>query len=131
MYCKGSYFRVSASKARFINHLVYRVPPKHTRTLGIYATLDLGGGLRLGPDEEYIEDTDYQVKETKNLAFFESVKKFLPFIELEDLTADIAGIRPKLKDYDDFIIREESNKSLGGLINLLGIESPGFTSSLF
>jgi len=47
---------------------------------------------------------------------------------------DTAGVRPKLQTKDekfrDFVIAEESEKGLAGFINLIGIESPGFTSSL-
>ena len=57
----------------------------------------------------------------------------MPFIELEDLTADTSGIRPKLQEKGgelrDFIIQEESGKGLPGFVNLIGIESPGLTAS--
>ncbi len=64
----------------------------------------------------------------------ESVNKFLPFIEPEDLSPDIAGIRPKLQGpgehFRDFIIKSEAEYGLCGLVNLIGIESPGLTASL-
>jgi L-2-hydroxyglutarate oxidase LhgO len=67
-------------------------------------------------------------------AFCDSVKRVLPFIEYEDLEPEMAGIRPKLQgpgeDVKDFVIRDEIDKSLPGFINLIGIESPGLTSSL-
>lgn len=133
-YCKGSYFKAGNNKARFINRLIYPVPVKQKSVLGIHATLDLAGGLRLGPDDEYVERIDYNVDESKKRVFYESVKRFLPFIELEDLMPDISGIRPRLQGpgegFRDFIIREESEKSLPGLINLIGIESPSLTGSL-
>jgi len=57
----------------------------------------------------------------------------LPFIEYEDLEPEMAGIRPKLQgpgeDVKDFVIRDESDKGLPGFIDLIGIESPGLTSS--
>jgi L-2-hydroxyglutarate oxidase LhgO len=51
------------------------------------------------------------------------------------LLADMAGIRPKLgprgdESFHDFIIREESDRGLPGLVNLVGIESPGLTAAL-
>jgi L-2-hydroxyglutarate oxidase LhgO len=46
----------------------------------------------------------------------------------------MAGIRPKLyrkgEPFRDFIIQEESDRGLSGLVNLVGIESPGLTSCL-
>ena len=45
----------------------------------------------------------------------------------------MAGIRPKLQGpgepFRDFIINHEDDRGLPGLINLIGIESPGLTSA--
>jgi len=45
----------------------------------------------------------------------------------------MAGIRPKLagpgEGFRDFVIRHEQDRGLPGLINLIGIESPGLTSA--
>ena len=42
---------------------------------------------------------------------------------------DFSGIRPKLQhkdqEFHDFVIQEETDKGFPGLINLIGIESPG------
>ncbi|MBN2298767.1 MAG: hypothetical protein JXM72_09240, partial [Deltaproteobacteria bacterium] len=47
---------------------------------------------------------------------------------------DMAGIRPKLQGpgcvFRDFVISHEYGKGLEGMINLIGIESPGLTSCL-
>lgn len=133
-YCKGDYFRVHNNKAKFLNHLIYPAPKDKSAGLGIHATLDLAGGLRLGPDDEYITNLNYAIKESKKTAFYENVKSFLPFIELKDLSADTCGIRPKLQNQgeetQDFIIKEESANNMPGFINLIGIESPGLTACL-
>lgn len=133
-YCKGDYFRVHAGKAKFINKLIYPVPKEDRAGLGIHATLDLAGSLRLGPDDEYVDKLDYNIDGSKRRIFYESIKSFLSFIREDDLSADTAGIRPKLQgpaeDFRDFLVREESDKGLAGLINLIGIESPGLTACL-
>jgi L-2-hydroxyglutarate oxidase LhgO len=45
----------------------------------------------------------------------------------------MSGIRPKLQQMGesqrDFIIRHEKEQGLEGLINLIGIDSPGLTAS--
>lgn len=134
-YCKGDYFRVHPRKARFINRLVYPVPKKNGGGLGIHATVDLAGGLRLGPDDEYVKAIDYKIDAAKAKLFYESAKDYMPFIELQDLAPDMSGIRPKLQGpgdgFRDFIIKEESENNLEGFINLIGIESPGLTASLY
>ena len=49
------------------------------------------------------------------------------------LTPDYAGMRPKLQaegePVKDFVIEEASEHGVPGLINLIGIESPGLTAS--
>lgn len=133
-YCKGDYFRVHNNKSHFINRLIYPVPKKKGIGLGIHATLDLSGSLRLGPDDEYVDRIDYNIDESKRKIFYESVKYFLPFIEINDLAPDMSGIRPKLQgpdeEFRDFLIKDESKSGIPGFINLIGIESPGFTACL-
>lgn len=133
-YCKGDYFRVYNHKAGFISRLIYPVPKKDRAGLGIHATLDLSGSLRLGPDDEYIKRIDYNIDERKREIFYESIRQFLPFINYNCLVPDISGIRPKLQgpgeDFRDFLIKDETDNGLSGFINLVGIESPGLTSSL-
>ena len=133
-YCKGDYFRLSSSKAFSLRHLVYPVPKENRGGLGIHATLDLNGSIRLGPDDEYVDKPDYKIDPSKAKLFYESVKTFLPFVKLENITPDTSGVRPKLQGpgegFRDFIIRHETASGHNGLINLIGIESPGFTSAL-
>lgn len=135
-YCKGQYFRLNSSKARLLKMLVYPVPKPTSGGLGVHATVDLAGGVRLGPDDEYLKlrIQDYSVNSLDCSKFYDSARKFIPFISKEDLYADTAGIRPKLQesggDFRDFVISDETDEGLGGFINLIGIESPGLTASL-
>jgi len=133
-YLKGNYFRLSDKYRNMTNHLVYPVPDKNS--LGIHTVLDLSGGIRLGPDEEEVKEIDYKVTESKKKMFYESVKRFLPDIKEEDISSDMSGIRPQLRqpnvgDFKDFVVSHEEDKGLAGLINLIGIESPGLTASSF
>jgi len=71
---------------------------------------------------------------SKQEAFFRSARKFLPFLEFDDISPEMAGIRPKIQKpgepLRDFYIMEESSRGYPGFINLIGMESPGLTSSL-
>jgi len=131
-YCKGQYFRIRDPKKFSITHLLY--PPPIEIGLGIHVTPDLAGGLRLGPDAKYVEDINYDIEEKERHTFFNSLSGFLRSLEEDDLIPDTAGIRAKLQgkneDFRDFIIREESEKGFPNFVNLIGIESPGLTSSL-
>jgi L-2-hydroxyglutarate oxidase LhgO len=128
--CKGEYFKVANRHKSALRHLIYPVPTPIS--LGIHTVLDLGGGLKLGPNAFYSTDTGYQVDETHAGEFLDSARTYLPFIQAEDLTPDMAGIRPKLQGprdpARDFLIREESDKGLPGFVNLIGMESPALTS---
>ncbi len=129
-YCKGNYF--SASPSPKLNHLVYPVPPENAESLGIHATLDLSNRVKFGPDSQYIDEIEYSIDEGRRESFYQSIKNYLPGIKPEYLHPDMCGIRPKLQGpgeaYRDFIIKDEHDIGYPGLINLIGIESPGLTS---
>jgi len=133
-YVRGHYFRVHSRKSHLARHLVYPTPPQ--AGLGIHVTLDLAGGLRLGPDVQYLPDRrqDYDVADGLRTAFHAAVSRYLDGLVLDDLSPDLAGIRPKLQregePFRDFVIREESGRGRPGWVNLVGIESPGLTSCI-
>lgn len=136
LFCKGEYFRLNPPKNRLISRLVYPVPVHNLEGIGIHVTIDMGGGVKLGPDVTYLESNnyDYTVTASKQESFFKSARKFLPFLEYSDLSPEMAGIRPKIQKpgepVRDFYIKEEADRGNPGFINLIGIESPGLTSSL-
>jgi L-2-hydroxyglutarate oxidase LhgO len=127
---RGNYFTV-AEKSPF-RHLIYPVP--HAAGLGIHATLDLGKRVRFGPDVEWIDTIDYSVSAARAPLFYEAIRRYWPRLADGALTPDYTGIRPKLhgpgEPQPDFRIEGPADHGLPGLVNLLGIESPGLTSSL-
>lgn len=135
-FCKGEYFRINPPKNRLIKRLVYPVPHHNMEGIGIHITIDMGGGVKLGPDVKYLESNtyDYKLTPSKQESFFRSAKKFLPFLEYDDIAPEMAGIRPKTQkpgeEQRDFYIEEESKRGYPGFINLIGMESPGLTSSI-
>jgi L-2-hydroxyglutarate oxidase LhgO len=135
-FCKGEYFRVNPPKNKLINRLIYPVPHQNMEGIGIHVTIDMSGGVKLGPDVTYLESNvyDYHVDPSKQEAFWRSAKKFLPFLEYNDIAPEMAGIRPKTQKkgepIHDFYIMEESARGNPGFINLIGMESPGMTSCL-
>jgi L-2-hydroxyglutarate oxidase LhgO len=132
--CKGEYFSVNSSKAELARHLIYPPPHEELKGLGIHVTKTLDGRIRLGPSAFYVDKIDYSVDPGNAGDFYDSVKGFLPFLDFTDLEPEMAGIRPKLQGpgqpFRDFIIRHEADRGLKGIINLLGIESPGLTCCL-
>lgn len=136
MFCKGEYFRVNPPKNRLIKRLIYPVPHVNMEGIGIHVTIDMSGGVKLGPDVKYLESNvyDYKLTPSKQEAFYRSAKKFLPFLEFDDIAPEMAGIRPKIQKpgepLPDYYIMEESKRGFPGFINLIGMESPALTSSI-
>ena len=131
-YCRGQYFSYQ-DKAPF-SHLIYPIPNKNTSGLGIHATLDLSGQVRFGPDAEFIKTLDYSCDETRKQSFVLAITSYFPNLNPSKLVPSYCGIRPKLtgpnESAADFIIQTSAEHHIMGLINLLGIESPGLTASL-
>ena len=130
-YCKGEYFGLDSRIRSLVGRLIYPIPELAGK--GIHITSSFDGRMRLGPNASYVDEIDYEVDETHKTTFYESVKRFLPALELEDLAPDFAGIRPKLQgpgeEFRDFVIAHEDRKGFPRLINLIGIESPGLTAA--
>ena len=131
-YCKGEYFSLDSKYKNLISRLIYPAPDQAGH--GIHWRQALDGRVLLGPSAHYVGAIDYSVDETHKQYFYNSAKRFLPFLELEDLAPESAGIRPKLQgpedDFRDFVITHEEKAGFPGLINLIGIESPGLTAAL-
>jgi L-2-hydroxyglutarate oxidase LhgO len=127
---RGNYFTVAARSP--FHHLIYPVPG--SAGLGIHATLDLGRRVRFGPDVEWIERIDYSVNVSREPLFYAAIRRYWPKLADGALMPDYTGIRPKLHGPDepqpDFRIESEREHGIPRLVNLLGIESPGLTSSL-
>ena len=138
-YAKGSYYSYSAPTPR-PRTLIYPAPTSGAAGLGTHLTMDMTGAIRFGPDVEWIDDpNDLSVNESRLPAALDEIETYLPKIQREKVQLDYSGIRPKLgkggavwkgngEGFLDFIIRKE--QGFEGFINLLGIESPGLTSSL-
>jgi len=131
-WCRGHYFSY-AGKSPF-NQLIYPVPEADGVGLGIHATLDLGGQLKFGPDTEYVDAIEYNVRESLKVSFTKAIQRYFPMLQADKLQPAYAGIRPKLQGpgepVADFCIQDSSTHGLQGLVNLFGIESPGLTASL-
>ncbi len=129
-WCKGDYFSLRGKPPAKM--LVYPPPPKDGKSLGIHSVPDLTGRLRFGPNAYYVDEINYQVESEKE-PFWRDVARYFPTVRLEDLHPDMSGIRAKLQGpgdpVRDFVICDEEDRGLPGLINLVGIESPGLTCS--
>ncbi len=135
-FCKGSYFAL-AGRAPF-DRLIYPMP--EPGGLGVHLTLDLGGQARFGPDVQWLDDVkdpaqiDYRVDPKRAESFYAEIRRYWPALPDGALQPAYSGVRPKLQGRGqpaaDFRIEGPAEHGLPGLVNLLGIESPGLTSCL-
>lgn len=135
-FSKGCYFALQG-RAPF-SRLIYPLP--QDAWLGVHLTLDLGGQARFGPDAEWLLDVehpdqiDYQVDPRRADVFYADVRRYWPALPDGALQPAYSGVRPKIHGPDepapDFRIDGPAEHGVPGLLNLMGIESPGLTSAL-
>ena len=130
---KGRYYDiVTPAKASRLQRLIYPLPHTDRSGLGTHVTLDIDGGVHLGPDTEWLEESvtlDYRADDERRPEFLAAAQEFLPWLEADDLTPGQVGYRTKLSGPGepprDFLIWNDN-----GYVHLGGIESPGMTASL-
>ncbi|MDI9329977.1 MAG: NAD(P)/FAD-dependent oxidoreductase [Alphaproteobacteria bacterium] len=130
-YCKGNYFTLSGRSP--FSRLIYPVP--EAAGLGVHLTIDLGGPAKFGPDVQWTDRADDLVVDPRRGdAFYAEVRKYWPGLRDGSLVAGYAGMRPKINRPDqpaaDFMLHGPARHGHAGLVGLMGIESPGLTSSL-
>jgi D-amino-acid oxidase len=129
---KGRYFDITnTARAARIRHLVYPLPHPDRAGLGIHLTLDIDGGVHLGPDAEWLEEgakLDFRVDGGGRSRFLQAAQRYLPHLDADELAPGQVGYRPKLhgpgQPQRDFLIWHDQ-----GYVHLGGIESPGLTAS--
>jgi len=138
-FAKGTYFSYASPRPK-PSTLVYPAPRPGHGGLGTHLTLDLSNPprVRFGPDVEWVDDpTDYAPNRSRIQEALDEIETYLPSLDRDAVEVDYCGIRPKLgklgavasgKGFQDFVIQKEDG--FDGFVNLLGIESPGLTSSL-
>ena len=134
-WSRGEYFAPRPGSCPPLRHLVYPVPAADGEGhLGIHVTVDLAGSIRFGPsvawpDPPTLRREDYRQGDELREEFARGLARFLPGLDAADLYPVGVGLRPRLRPARDFVIRAESGLGQGGLVTLLGVESPGLTSA--
>jgi L-2-hydroxyglutarate oxidase LhgO len=134
-WARGHYFSCPGKPA--FSRLIYPMP--NEAGLGVHVTFDLAGQMRFGPDVQWVPLTepgaeDYRVDAARAAPFAEAIRRYWPALPAAALQPDYAGIRPKIsgpgEPAGDFVIAGPQQHGVAGLVNLIGIESPGLTASL-
>ena len=130
---KGEYFVLDQKAGAFAKIPVYPAPTVRN-TFDTHATPTIDGNVLVGPNSFNVEDgEDYSVSQTGMDGLQESGARMFLHMKRDYYIRTFAGARPKRVDpatgeVQDFLI--EHRDSVPGVINLVGIESPGLTSAL-
>ena len=130
---KGEYFVLDKKAGAFAKIPVYPAPTERN-TFDTHATPTVDGNVLVGPNSFKVEDgEDYSVSQSGMDGLQESGARMFKHMNREFYIRTFAGARPKRIDPEtgeiqDFLI--ECRDEVPGVINLVGIESPGLTSSL-
>ncbi|MCK4798344.1 MAG: NAD(P)/FAD-dependent oxidoreductase, partial [Spirochaetes bacterium] len=123
---RGEYLIFDASKIE-LNTVLYPVPTKEGK--GTLVTTTTHGNVMIGPNAEYIDNKEDRDTTKNGLEqIVKNAKKLVPSLNINDVIAQFAGLRPKGNQKNkDFII--EIPDQIEGFVNLGGIESPGLASA--
>jgi len=132
--CRGEYFILDKKLSHLLPMPAYPVPNAKSGGLGIHLTPTVDGTILIGPSAEYIDDRDdYSSTKPVMDLLLEYGARIFPALSPNAVIRSYSGIRPKLSGknkggYADFVIEERVESPRA--IHLIGIESPGLTSSI-
>ncbi len=131
--CRGEYLILDKRLDGTLNVLVYPAPHQGKAGLGIHLTNTVSGNILIGPSNEYQDDPeDYACTADIMALLRKEGHELLPDLKTSDFIRSFSGLRakqtpPSVGGFNDFVI--ESRDDIKGFVNLVGIESPGLTSS--
>ena len=127
---RGEYFVFDESRFR-VSNVLFPMPSKKGK--GILVTTTTHGNTMIGPNSDTIADKeDHAVTEHGMSEILSGATRLVPGVSPRDVIATFAGLRAtgnyRPGDHGrDFLI--EVSGSVRGLVNLAGIESPGYASA--
>jgi glycerol-3-phosphate dehydrogenase len=131
---RGEYGEIVRAKAGLVRGLVYPLPRRDGLSLGIHLTRTLWDTVLIGPTARYVEGKDNYERDREPVENFVGyARNLLPEVEPGDVKLSYSGLRAKLLPpgavgHPDFVI--EHDPQFPAVIHLIGMESPGLTSSL-
>lgn len=131
--CRGEYYVLDKRLNGTLTALIYPAPKKNAPGWGTHLTPTVDGNILIGPTAQYLKDPeDFSCTPDIMSKLRREGQRLLPTIQGSDYIRNFAGTRakqtpPEIGGNKDFVI--EDRKDVQGFINLVGIESPGLTSS--
>ncbi|MBQ3492950.1 MAG: FAD-dependent oxidoreductase [Clostridia bacterium] len=121
---KGEYILLDRECENFVKQTLFFTPSKKGKGILVSPTVD--GNIILGPTAKEVDDANVLTSEEGLKEVQEKASKMCENVPFGQTITSFAGTRA-FCDRHDFIIEE--SKSVSGLINCAGIESPGLTSA--
>ncbi len=123
---RGEYLIFDASRVT-LNTVLYPVPTEKGK--GTLVSTTTHGNVMIGPNASITSDKESAITTKEGLdEIILNAKKMVPSLDAKDIIAQFAGLRAKGNlNNRDFLI--EVPDEIKGLVNLGGIESPGFVSA--
>jgi len=121
---RGQYVLLDKDQNYLAKSVIFQVPTKLGK--GILVTTTYHGNLMIGPNAEEIDDKEDVGTDEKALEYIVNMASMsIPDFDMRKALTSFSGNRP-ISNRNDFIIEESRVKQF---INLIGIDSPGLTSS--
>ncbi len=130
---KGEYFVLDKKAGQYLNIPVYPAP-NAKGGFSTHATPTIDGNVLIGPDSYLTDDPDDFVATREHMqGLIEDGAKMFKHIKRDFFIRNFAGTRwkrvdPATGEILDFLIETRTDKP--GIVNLIGIESPGLTCAL-
>ncbi len=130
---KGEYFVLDKKAGQYLNIPVYPAP-NAKGGFSTHATPTIDGNVLIGPDSYLTDDPDDFAATREHMqGLIEDGAKMFKHIKRDFFIRNFAGTRwkrvdPVTGEILDFLIETRSDKP--GIVNLIGIESPGLTCAL-
>jgi glycerol-3-phosphate dehydrogenase len=122
---KGEYHLFDKVHGDIVNHTLFPMPTETSK--GILVLPTVHGNLLIGPNANRIDDKDDVSTTSDGLAeVFNGAHRLIPSIPEKGVITSFSGLRASLASEDFHIDFSEHTK---GLINLIGIQSPGLSSA--
>ena len=123
-YRRGEYILLDRESGDLVSHTLFFTPTAKGK--GILITQTVDWNILLGPTAENMDEFSTDTSEEGLNSIIIKAKTMLKSIPLYNTITSFAGVRAYSKEHD-FIV--EKSKTVRGLINVCGIESPGLSSA--
>lgn len=121
---RGQYVLLEKEQSHLAKTVIFQVPTELGK--GILVTTTYHGNLLVGPNAEEIDDKEDVGTDAATLEnIVRTARMSVPDFDMKKAITSFAGNRP-ISNCKDWVIEESRIK---GFVNLIGIDSPGLTSS--